>query len=455
MPDRVCVEIDAARYRSLVEQNSWSSLNLGKVLRERKGFLLFANLILSSFQRRLGLDLGVKPGEEMLQALRVSEELGIPHALCDRDIQVTLRRAWGRSNLWNKNKMLATMLTSVFVREKLSEDDLERLKAYDWPGSVRELQNIVERALILSRGDSLVFPDLVAVDSEQGEVAGAYTPDQLVPRTCNAKNAVVHVLTVAEVVETKKLAPKLAEVGNFDMRHLENLRPLAWATWHCVFQLDSAQTAEGKRQVDPQILERAAKRRKRMLSMLSYHLEDDPAVARELAAIKSGSGHLDVAGDLTRLTPLFERHHDLLSRDPTHYNPDDLEGAPADAQAIVQSLAESPESAHWRDQLDRAFTALAVERARQTELTELSDDLFYTDLGLVEVPVDETEPKDRPTLCSEALRIGLTLLESVACGKFSTHAAAARALKLSAEKGHQHRILTRLALLQQTYGGLA
>ena len=190
-------------------------------------------------------------------------------------------------------------------------------------------------------------------------IFNAYTPEQLVPRTCNAKNAVVHVLTVAEVVETEKLAPKFAEVGNFGMRHLENLRPLAWATWHCVFQLDTAETAEGKRQVDPKILERATKRRKRMFSMLSYHLGDDPAVAGELAAIQSGSGHLDVAGDLTRLTPLFERHHDLLSRDPTHYNPDDLEGAPADAEAILQSLAESPDSAHWQDQLDRAFTALA------------------------------------------------------------------------------------------------
>ena len=41
-------------------------------------------------------------------------------------------------------------------------------------------------------------------------------------------------------------------------------------------------------------------------------------------------------------------------------------------------------------------TAQAVERARQTELTELSEDLFYTDLGLVEVPVDETRAQGQP-----------------------------------------------------------
>ena len=105
-------------------------------------------------------------------------------------------------------------------------------------------------------------------------------------------------------------------------------------------------------------------------------------------------------------------------------------------------LADLP-AARLRDELAEC-SAQAVERARQTDLTELGEDFFYTDLGLVQLPVDETQPKDSPTLCSEALRLGLSLLESVACRKFSTHAAAARALGLSTEMGHQHRILTRL-----------
>lgn len=117
-------------------------------------------------------------------------------------------------------------------------------------------------------------------------------------------------------------------------------------------------------------------------------------------------------------------------------------------QLPAQVLADLP-AAMQPDELDEC-TVQAAERARQTELVELSDNLFYTDLGIVECPVDETRPKDTRTTCSEALRIGLSLLESVACRKFSTHAAAARALGLSTEKGHQHRILTRLdADLQQ------
>jgi two-component system response regulator HydG len=37
----------------------------------------------------------------------------------------------------------------------LSEETQQVLKAYDWPGNVRELQNALERAVVLSRGDTI------------------------------------------------------------------------------------------------------------------------------------------------------------------------------------------------------------------------------------------------------------------------------------------------------------
>jgi transcriptional regulator with GAF, ATPase, and Fis domain len=37
---------------------------------------------------------------------------------------------------------------------------LERLKGYDWPGNIRELQNIIERSVILSSGDILAVDDV-------------------------------------------------------------------------------------------------------------------------------------------------------------------------------------------------------------------------------------------------------------------------------------------------------
>ena len=127
-PDTVCVELDDSRYRTLTDEKAWQSVNVAKLLRERKGLFLLANLVLSSFQRRMGLHLGVKQGEDMIKAIAVAKELAIPFRLCDRNIQITLKRAWAKAGFWGKNKMLGAMLGAIFAREDLSEQEIERLK---------------------------------------------------------------------------------------------------------------------------------------------------------------------------------------------------------------------------------------------------------------------------------------------------------------------------------------
>ncbi|MCL2472734.1 MAG: TraB domain-containing protein [Treponema sp.] len=112
-PDLICVELDEGRYASITQKENWENLNMVKVFREGKGFLLIANLVLSSFQRRMGAELGVKPGEEMKTALDIAKELNIPHALCDREIQITLRRAWANCGIWNKSKLLSSLVSSA------------------------------------------------------------------------------------------------------------------------------------------------------------------------------------------------------------------------------------------------------------------------------------------------------------------------------------------------------
>jgi pheromone shutdown-related protein TraB len=154
-PDAVCVELDAGRHRSLTGEAGWHELDIGKVLREGKGFLLLANLVLASFQRRLGSDLGVKPGEEMVAAMEAAKELGTPCMLADRDIQVTLRRAWASTGWWGRSKMLAAMISSVLSNEKLEAAEIERLKQSDVLAEMmRELADYLppaKRALIDER----------------------------------------------------------------------------------------------------------------------------------------------------------------------------------------------------------------------------------------------------------------------------------------------------------------
>jgi transcriptional regulator with GAF, ATPase, and Fis domain len=42
----------------------------------------------------------------------------------------------------------------------IEKKTLERLRAYDWPGNIRELQNVIERSVILSSGDVFAVDDV-------------------------------------------------------------------------------------------------------------------------------------------------------------------------------------------------------------------------------------------------------------------------------------------------------
>jgi formate hydrogenlyase transcriptional activator len=46
---------------------------------------------------------------------------------------------------------------------RMSNDAMDVLKRYPWPGNIRELQNFIERAVILTRGDVLELPQLPSV----------------------------------------------------------------------------------------------------------------------------------------------------------------------------------------------------------------------------------------------------------------------------------------------------
>ncbi|MDR2517273.1 MAG: TraB/GumN family protein [Spirochaetaceae bacterium] len=139
-PDLVCVELDGERFAAISGEENWTRLDLAKVFREGKGFLLMANLVLSGFQRRMGNELGVKPGEEMITAAAAAKELGIPCELADRNVQTTLRRAWGRCGLWSKCKLLASLVSSAITTEKLSAEEIESLKTRgELDGMMKEL----------------------------------------------------------------------------------------------------------------------------------------------------------------------------------------------------------------------------------------------------------------------------------------------------------------------------
>ncbi|AEF85766.1 TraB family protein [Treponema primitia ZAS-2] len=176
-PDQVCVELDSGRYTAMTEKDSWEKLNVAKVFREGKGFLLMANLVLSGFQRRMGQELGVKPGDEMKAAIDTAEELGIPYIFCDREVQLTLRRAWAHCGFWSKSKLLASLVSSAFTTEKMSEAEIEGLKnRSELDGMMAELADYlpgVKETLIDERDQYLAAKIWAGGSAKQVAVVGA------------------------------------------------------------------------------------------------------------------------------------------------------------------------------------------------------------------------------------------------------------------------------------------
>ena len=143
-PDRVCLELDKGRYESKTKESNYSNMDLGKVFKEGKAFLVLANTALASFQKKMGTQTGSAPGEEIIGASEIAKEKGIPYSFCDREIQVTLKRAWGKSNLWNKAKLISTLLSSAFDKEEFKPEELEELKKSD---TLQEMMNELAKEL--------------------------------------------------------------------------------------------------------------------------------------------------------------------------------------------------------------------------------------------------------------------------------------------------------------------
>lgn len=130
-PDTVCVELCESRFQSIRNRKTWQEMDIIKVIREKKAFVLLANLLLASFQKRLASRFDIKPGEEMIRAMDAAEAIGAQLHLADRDIRTTLSRVWRSMGLWKKIKLLMQLLLSVGEANEISEEQIEQLKQQD------------------------------------------------------------------------------------------------------------------------------------------------------------------------------------------------------------------------------------------------------------------------------------------------------------------------------------
>ena len=132
-PDIVAVELCERRHEAITKKDKWESTPVTQLLKSNNAYLMLAQTFLSSIQRRLGKEYGVEPGSEMIAAMQEAEKFGLKVALVDRDISVTLKRAWRKMGIREKFRLTWEFLKAMlgFDEEELEDLDLKKLMDQD------------------------------------------------------------------------------------------------------------------------------------------------------------------------------------------------------------------------------------------------------------------------------------------------------------------------------------
>ena len=156
-PDIVAVELCERRYKGITEKDRWENTPVTSLLRSNNAYFLLAQTFLSSIQRRLGKEHGVEPGSEMIQALTQANAHDIPIELVDRDISITLKRAWKKMGIREKFRLFWEFLKAIvgFDEDEVEDIDFEELMDQDMISTMMEefgnLAPTVRDVLILER----------------------------------------------------------------------------------------------------------------------------------------------------------------------------------------------------------------------------------------------------------------------------------------------------------------
>ncbi len=173
-PDVVAVELCQRRFESISKKDKWENTPVTALIRSNNAYFILAQTFLSSIQRKLGEEYGVEPGSEMIAAMQEAEKSHIPVALVDRDITVTLKRAWRMMGIREKFKVVWEFLKAMigFDEEELEELDLQELMKQDVISQMmEEFSGIAPSAskVLISERDSYIAQKIYE-ESKKGRV---------------------------------------------------------------------------------------------------------------------------------------------------------------------------------------------------------------------------------------------------------------------------------------------
>ncbi|HIE81947.1 MAG TPA: TraB/GumN family protein [Candidatus Poseidoniales archaeon] len=123
-PDLVAVELCESRLKSLKRPDDLANSDLLNIINEGRSSMILLQSALAAQQRRMGIETGEKPGAELLAAIEAADAAEIPYELIDRDVVITLRRAWRKMGLREKWRVLNALLWDEDDDEVVDFDEM-------------------------------------------------------------------------------------------------------------------------------------------------------------------------------------------------------------------------------------------------------------------------------------------------------------------------------------------
>jgi pheromone shutdown-related protein TraB len=170
-PDIVAVELCPARYRALTGQEEEKEIKIGELLSGGRLSFFLVQLFLAYIQRKIGDEMGVKPGSEMLAAIEAAKRTGAGVALVDRDVGITIQRFWAAMGFWGKIKLIGSLIPAAIGWGE-EEIDIDSITQEDIVsqliGEFRKISPGAANALVDER-DAYLARNLILL-SKQGRV---------------------------------------------------------------------------------------------------------------------------------------------------------------------------------------------------------------------------------------------------------------------------------------------
>ncbi|VVB69065.1 TraB family protein [uncultured archaeon] len=129
-PDIIAVELCQARYRSLTGQEDETEIKISELLSGSKLYFFLTHMLLACIQKKIGDEMGVKPGSEMLAAIEIAQEGKARIALVDRDAGIAIQRFWSDMGFLDKVRLTGSLIPATLGWGK-EEGDIDTITRED------------------------------------------------------------------------------------------------------------------------------------------------------------------------------------------------------------------------------------------------------------------------------------------------------------------------------------